>query len=131
MSTLIILSFLLGYNAYAAPFNSSVSSDINVSVFSGEQTTRTIWNIIRGCLSTTIACTWVSIHPNMSFLDEANWSVRKRRLLLTLISLLAPELMVMWAYKQWRGSLNIKDEINKLVHHQRRYYDPDRRGTNL
>lgn len=129
MSTLFLLSSSLGHKAYAAPLTFNLTSDINVSVVSGEHSTRLIWNIVWSCLSTTIACTWVSIHPNMSFHREDNWGVRNRRFLLTMLSLFAPELMVMWACKQWRGSQNIKDKINILVKKQTPA-DSIKKGTN-
>ena len=74
---------------------------------------RTIWNILRGCLATTMACTWVSIHPNVPFKNEGRWEVLARRLFLMFFSILAPEVMVMWAFKQWRGAILIREEMNE------------------
>lgn len=58
--------------------------------------------------------------------------MRNRRLLLTVLSLLAPELMVLWACKQWLGSLAIKNQINGFVtKNDRIQSDPNRKGVVL
>ena len=39
--------------------------------------------------------------------------VLKRRIFLMMLALLAPEVMIMWAFKQWRGAVMIKEIVNK------------------
>ena len=39
--------------------------------------------------------------------------VLKRRMFLMVLALLAPEVMIMWAFKQWRGAVMIKEIVNK------------------
>lgn len=66
----------------------------------------------------------------MSFYEESHWSVRNRRFLLTVLSLLAPELMVLWACKQWLGSLAIKEQINEIIAKDEHIQDdPNRKGA--
>ena len=74
---------------------------------------RTIWNILWSCLATTFTCTWLSVHPNVPFKNEGKWAILGRRLFLMFFSILAPEVMVMWAFKQWRGAVMIKEIVNK------------------
>ena len=73
---------------------------------------RTVWNILWSCLATTFACTWLSVHPNVSFKNEGKWEALARRVFLMLFSVLAPEVMVMWAFKQWRGAVMIRETVN-------------------
>lgn len=77
--------------------------------------TRTVWSIVWGCLTTTIACTWVTIHPNVPFRNEGTLEINLRRLYLMFFSFLAPEFMAMWSYKQMRGAEKIRDEMNEIL----------------
>lgn len=74
---------------------------------------RTIWDIIWSCLATTFAVTWVSVHPNLPWLEEKRGVILKRRAFLMCLALLAPEVMIMWAFKQWRGAAMILKAINR------------------
>lgn len=74
---------------------------------------RTVWDILWSCLATTFAVTWISVHPNIPRLEEKSWPLLKRRIFLMCLALLAPEVMIVWAFKQWRGALMIRDSINK------------------
>ena len=76
------------------------------------QLSRTVFDILWSCLATICACTWLSVHPNVPFKNEGRWSIWRRRLLLMLFAILAPEIMVMWAFKQWRGAAMITKAIN-------------------
>ena len=73
---------------------------------------RTIWNIIWSSLATIFACTWVSIHPNIPA-PEDSWGTKfARRVWITILALLAPELIVGWAARQWIFARRIA-EANK------------------
>ena len=74
---------------------------------------RTIWNILWSCLATTFACSWISVHPNAPFKNEGRWETLARRVFLMFFSILAPEIMVMWAFKQWRGAVMIREMVNQ------------------
>jgi hypothetical protein len=61
---------------------------------------RTAWDIVRSCFITILSCTWVSLHANIPAPGEKWKKVKFRRLGLTIIALLAPELVVSWALRQ-------------------------------
>src|ERR1700737_4806948 len=61
---------------------------------------RTIWNIIWSCLLTVFACTWVAVHPNIPDPDEKWTQVTTRRIGITIMALIAPELVIAWAIRQ-------------------------------
>ncbi|KAK7440612.1 hypothetical protein VKT23_016960 [Stygiomarasmius scandens] len=60
------------------------------------------------------ACTWVSIHPNIPGLDEGRPTKFLRRLGITIVALLAPELVVIWALRQWLVSRRLAKEYADL-----------------
>lgn len=62
---------------------------------------RTIWNITWSCIVTISSCTWVTIHPNIPASNDSKLSITLRRVKLVLIALVAPELIVLWAIRQW------------------------------
>lgn len=38
-----------------------------------------------------------------------------------LLSLMAPEIMIMWAFKQWRGAVMIRETVNKACPQLRKF----------
>lgn len=117
---LVILYLYRNYGSHAAPLPELATAawELAENTFHARDDPskgcqiRTTWNILSSCLATTFACTWVSVHPNVPFLGESKWSILKRRAFLMFFSLLAPEVMIMWAFKQWRGAILIRDAIN-------------------
>lgn len=120
---ILILTILVLFQKYsidAAPVYKQASSNELPSEFAVfERATnadgcngRTIWDIIWSCLATTFACTWVSVHPNIPFLRDNKWAIKKWRLYLMFLTLLAPEILLMWAFKQCQGALMIRETVN-------------------
>ncbi|KDR77202.1 hypothetical protein GALMADRAFT_139214 [Galerina marginata CBS 339.88] len=62
---------------------------------------RTLWDILWSCFATIFACTWVSVHPNIPPSTEGWWKTALRRLELMVWALIAPELIILWATRQW------------------------------
>ncbi|KDR76930.1 hypothetical protein GALMADRAFT_419489 [Galerina marginata CBS 339.88] len=75
---------------------------------------RSLWDILWSCLATIFACTWVSVHPNIPPSREPQWKTWLRRLELMSWALIAPELIVLWAMKQWFGARTM---VNKYHGH--------------
>ncbi|KAJ7800105.1 hypothetical protein B0H14DRAFT_2616467 [Mycena olivaceomarginata] len=63
--------------------------------------TRTLFNIISGCLATVFACTWISVHPNVPGPGQGKLARAGRRLGLMLVAVIAPELMAGFAARQF------------------------------
>lgn len=59
---------------------------------------RTLWSIIWSCLATLVACTWVSVHPNIP--APYNCLLPLHRVRLMLLAIIAPEIIVLWALRQ-------------------------------
>ena len=114
----LLVCLLRHYGASAAPITDAGPPIYDVPIFVCDDSRdadagRTVWDILWSCLATTFAVTWVSVHPNVPFLEETSWMVLKRRVFLVVLALLAPEVMIMWAFKQWRGAVMIKEIVNK------------------
>ncbi|KDQ55304.1 hypothetical protein JAAARDRAFT_133786 [Jaapia argillacea MUCL 33604] len=62
---------------------------------------RTMWGIVSSCLTTVFSCTWVAVHPNIPGPYETSIEITFRRVGLMLMALIAPELTILWAMKQW------------------------------
>ena len=113
------IPLLLKHLTEAAPLPAGSDYPASTSLFSRDDSTtsdgchaRTVWNILWSCLATTFACSWVSVHPNVPFKNEGRWEILSRRVFLMFFSILAPEIMVMWSFKQWRGAVMIRELVN-------------------
>lgn len=73
---------------------------------------RSLYSIIYNCFSTIFICVWVSVHPNIPPRQcgtRALW----RQLKLMAWSLIAPEMVLVWAVKQWFAASKIRDTYNE------------------
>jgi hypothetical protein len=62
---------------------------------------RKLFDIVWGCLATIFACTWVSVHPNVPP-PRRNWlALLWCRLKMMLAAVVAPELIVAFAARQF------------------------------
>jgi hypothetical protein len=103
MLLLLILVHLLSRNGSAVPVphtlndrsapDSQSCDDIN--------NCRKLFDIIWGCLATIFACTWVSVHPNVPAPHQSQLALFWQRLKMMLIVVIAPELMVGFAARQF------------------------------
>ncbi|KAG1781120.1 hypothetical protein EV702DRAFT_644763 [Suillus placidus] len=74
--------------------------------------TRTLWNILLSCGLTLFACTWTAIHPNIPGMDEGKLAITSRRLCIMVIALIAPELMITWATRQFLSAREAANAFN-------------------
>jgi hypothetical protein len=79
--------------------NSTVPPPLDMGA-SGGAGTRTIWELFYSCAATIIACTWVSIHPNVPGRRDSGFDKFKRRVGLMVLALIAPEFIVLFALRQ-------------------------------
>ncbi|KAG2755144.1 hypothetical protein P692DRAFT_20719093 [Suillus brevipes Sb2] len=63
--------------------------------------TRTLWDILLSCGWTLFACTWTAVHPNIPGMNEGKVAITSRRLFIMVMALIAPELMITWATRQF------------------------------
>ncbi|KAJ7364213.1 hypothetical protein DFH08DRAFT_838607 [Mycena albidolilacea] len=71
---------------------------------------RKLFDIVWGCLATIFACTWVSVHPNVPPPRQSWLALLCRRLKMMLIAVLAPELIVGFATRQFFVARDLSKE---------------------
>lgn len=81
---------------------------------------RTIWNIIWSCVVTIPACTWVTVHPNVLAQDENKFTIVLRRVKIVLFALVMPELIIMWAVRQWLIARALGRRVRQIMKKPRR-----------
>ena len=78
--------------------------------------TRTIWNIIWSCFSTIFACAWVSVHPNIPDPKDSEWKIRRRHVMIMVYVLVIPEMVIIWAARQYRDARLLAKEFRNEGH---------------
>ena len=111
----MILLFILYYdlfihaNVLARPLQ-PLHSTFEISLYPREDpnrfTPRSEWSIVWDCLATIFACSWVAVHPNI---PAPSGSIFLTRLKLMGCMLIAPELVIIWAARQWYAAHHIAD----------------------
>ncbi|KAG0702525.1 hypothetical protein DFH29DRAFT_494408 [Suillus ampliporus] len=100
-----------------APLNLNGTLDAIDSASSCD--TRSLWSIIWSCAATLFACTWTAIHPNIPGMEEGKFAITSRRLFIMIVALIAPELMITWAARQFFSAHRAKKDFNKASGSQR------------
>ncbi|KDQ49518.1 hypothetical protein JAAARDRAFT_42852 [Jaapia argillacea MUCL 33604] len=57
--------------------------------------------IISSSLTTVFSCTWVATHPNVPGPKETSFEITLRRIRIMVMALITPELVIVWAMRQW------------------------------
>ena len=108
-----------GFQTHAIPLTSLLAESAGTTI-STCVCHRSIRDILWSCLATIFACLWISVHPNIPLPNEAWWLVFLRRLELMFWALLAPELVIVWAFRQWLGARELeklyKGEESSAIH---------------
>jgi len=119
----LLLSLILVCYVCAAPIEQGDLTESNimsvklscVDTDSDDNENRSTQDIVWSCVVTIFACTWVSIHPNIPGLNEGCLTKFFRRVGVTVLALLAPELVVIWALRQWLASRRLAKEYAGAV----------------
>ena len=108
-----LFSILSAYNARGAPvgYGLAVRDEPLSPEACKSQLKRTLFGIIWACVSTTILCAWTAVHPNVP--PRSKWKARWRRLKLMFWMIVAPELVLAWAVRQFFGAKDIRDTYNE------------------
>ncbi|KAG2111470.1 hypothetical protein DEU56DRAFT_749575 [Suillus clintonianus] len=76
-------------------------------------TNRTLWNIISGSVLTLFACIYSAIHPNIPSPKDSPFCILRRRLGIMIVALIAPELVVIWAMRQWISARHVTKDFKE------------------
>ena len=109
----VLLLLLLTYQLVAQPADASsiISREEAPSSCIDYRYQRTLFNIIWGCISTTIICAWAAIHPNIPP-RESPLKGTLRRLELMFWTIVAPEILPAWALNQLLAAMTVRDVYN-------------------
>ncbi|KAJ6449584.1 hypothetical protein C8R45DRAFT_917237 [Mycena sanguinolenta] len=108
MLLILIVVHLLSQDSIAAPLshppNARATTD---SESCNDINNRSLFGIVWGCLATIFVCTWVSAHPNVPPPNQNLLQLFWRRLKMMLIGIIAPEVMVGFAARQFFASRSL------------------------
>lgn len=85
----------------------AVNTTSELSLTSDPTSQRSLWDILWSCIATIFACTWIAVHPNIPAVDDTLVVVAFRRAGLMLCGLVAPEIIILWAMRQWYSARKI------------------------
>ncbi|TFK66603.1 hypothetical protein BDN72DRAFT_141986 [Pluteus cervinus] len=74
---------------------------------------RTLIDIVISCTLTIAICVYHAIHPNIPDPEASFWKVQLDKLKVTIHALIAPEVMIFWAMRQWVGARLIAKDVNQ------------------
>ncbi|KAF7369949.1 hypothetical protein MSAN_00624700 [Mycena sanguinolenta] len=103
MLLILIAVHLLSKNSIAAPLPHLPNARATTDSCKDIDNCRTLFSIVWGCLATIFACTWVSVHPNVPPPNQSHLQLFWRRLKMMLIAMIAPEVIVAFAGRQFFG----------------------------
>jgi len=117
-----ILPILLsGYSAcHALPvYDNATSLGLVAATLADNDTTsqgplrRTLFGVAWSCVLTVFICAWTSVHPNVPprGVMHGLWA----RVKLMFWTIVAPELVLAWAVRQWFAAREIKNIYNSHV----------------
>ena len=111
MKYLALLTVLIACSI-ASPSASDAAAVIELSTLPATPSParRTLFNITWNCLSTIFICAWLSVHPNVP--PSGHWKALWRRLKTMFWTMIAPELILAWAVRQWYAAWDIRDTVN-------------------
>jgi hypothetical protein len=106
-------------HASLASSNGTITPALDLSSSSSCYNTRTLWTIIWTCAATLSACAWTAIHPNINGVKETRVAFTIRRLFVTVMTLIAPELIITWAARQLFSAREARNDFNNAIraHH--------------
>ena len=80
----------------------SLHSYKHTSIRIPSRSSKTMWDILWSCLATILACSWVSVYPNIPGPIDSSWRIILRHL--EHIFWLYSEMIISWALQQWLGA---------------------------
>ncbi|EIW73980.1 hypothetical protein CONPUDRAFT_78351 [Coniophora puteana RWD-64-598 SS2] len=95
------------------------SPDTTTSSGVVSQNGRTIWTILSTCMFTIFSCIYKVMHPNVPSPYDSPTRLMIRSVGCTLMTLVAPELCVLWAIRQLLSAYRFTTQMDKFLHPRR------------
>ena len=109
---LTVLLYIPFVHASLSSFNGTCTHTLSLNDSPPSSDTRTLLDIIWSCAATLFACTWTAIHPNIPGTSEGKFAIISRRLFVLVIALIAPELIITWAARQFFSARKAANDFN-------------------
>jgi len=103
------MMFLLSFLVIALSVYSEAKADDGSEVCPAK---RTLLSITWSCILTVIICAWTSVHPNVPPRDQGRALLGKVKMMFW--SIIAPELILAWAVRQWFAAREVRDSYNRV-----------------
>ncbi|TFK69567.1 hypothetical protein BDN72DRAFT_819868 [Pluteus cervinus] len=124
MLTILLATLLACLRARAIPISpglATVSTAIDIAI-SGVPSecdcpgadVRSMYDIVKGCLVTIGACVYRAVHQNIPDPTLSFWGRLRVTIKVTFYALIAPEMMIWWALRQWVGAKNVARIMNNI-----------------
>ncbi|KAJ7315433.1 hypothetical protein DFH08DRAFT_972128 [Mycena albidolilacea] len=117
MLILFILVHLFTKNGSAVPVARPLDHRSPADSCDDINSCRKLFDIVWGCVATIFACTWVSVHPNVPPPNQSWLALFWRRLKMMLVGIIAPEIMVGFAARQFLGAQTLSKEYGFSMTH--------------
>ncbi|TFK69562.1 hypothetical protein BDN72DRAFT_607514 [Pluteus cervinus] len=75
---------------------------------------RTIYDIVKSCLFTIAACVYRAVHQNIPDPELGFWGRLRVTAKVTFYALIAPEMIIWWAMRQWFGARGVVELIHEV-----------------
>ncbi|TFK65776.1 hypothetical protein BDN72DRAFT_824214 [Pluteus cervinus] len=120
MITILLTAALSSLRAGAVPISAgpaTLPSTVHTIVFGVHARAdcgtdlRSTYEIIRSCLVTIAACVYRAIHQNIPDPSLSFWGRLRVTMKVTCYALIAPEMMIWWAMRQWFGARSVAREL--------------------
>ncbi|KAJ7079022.1 hypothetical protein C8R44DRAFT_895795 [Mycena epipterygia] len=112
MLLLLLLVHALSKNSHLAQGH-TLESRAPVDSCDDINSCRRLYDIVWGCVTTIFACTWVSVHPNVPPPNQGRVALFWRRLKMMFIAVIAPEIMVGFAARQFFAAQRFSKEFKE------------------
>ncbi|KAG1836388.1 hypothetical protein DFJ58DRAFT_171837 [Suillus subalutaceus] len=109
---LCVFLYLFGV-IQASPTTNTTNTTTSDSFKAPTFATRTIWSIISSSVLTLFACIYSAIHPNIPSPKDSPLLILRRRLGIMIMALIAPELIVTWAMRQWISACRVTRQFKE------------------
>ncbi|KAG2063724.1 hypothetical protein BDR04DRAFT_1085110, partial [Suillus decipiens] len=117
MRSLLLLYIILYLVAVIQAANTTTTTSESFKFEAPTFTTRIIWSIISNCVLTLFACIYSAIHPNIPSPKDSSFLILRRRLGIMIMALIAPELIVTWAIRQWFSARHVTRHTRRAIYY--------------
>lgn len=112
MSLALAIYYLVHQGVYALPI---AVPDRETLASSASLIARTKISIIWSCLVTILSCTLVAVHPNIPGPEMTRFTIFLHRVRLMVMALVAPEVVIIWAMRQWVSALKLGNKYRCML----------------